>query len=429
MAGKIVSIKALEILDSRGNPTIEANVELESGVSGWAAVPSGASTGSHEAHELRDGDKGRYEGLGVQNAVRNVNEIIAQNIVGMEATEQRTVDQAMLEVDGTEHKEKLGANAILAVSLAVARAGAAENGMPLFAYLRETFWKEKAGWVMPIPMMNVLNGGKHAVGSVDLQEFMIFPVGAEKVTEAVRWGVEVYQVLKKILHEKGLPVGLGDEGGFMPKMESHRQVLEVLSEAVEKAGFRLGEDFVFALDPAASEVYENGKYELKSEGRSLTNEEMVEMYESWVNEFPVRSIEDGLAEDDWDGFGMMTERLGERIQIVGDDLFVTNPERLQRGIETGVANSILVKLNQIGSLSETVDVINLAMESGYSAVVSHRSGETEDAFIADLVVAANAGQIKTGAPARTDRVAKYNQLMRIEEELGDEAEMAEFVYR
>lgn len=428
-SAKIKDIIALEVLDSRGNPTVKAFVETSTGAVGEALVPSGASTGTHEALELRDGDKSRYGGKGVQKAVTNVTEKIKPALVGKDISQQRQLDETMLELDGHSLKHNLGANAILAVSLAAARAAAQSQQLPLYQYLRQTFWSDLTSWVLPVPMCNVLNGGKHAIGSVDLQEFMVMPVGASSFSEGIRWTAEVYQVLKKIIHDRGLPVGVGDEGGFMPKMESHQQVLELLSTAVEKAGYTLESDFVFTLDPAASEVYENGVYDLKTEGKTFTSAQMVELYQNWVKAYPVRSIEDGLSEDDWDGFKALTKAVGDTVQIVGDDLFVTNPERLQRGIDEKAANSILVKLNQIGSLTETVDVIDLAHSAGMTAIVSHRSGETADTFISDLVVASNAGQIKTGAPARSDRVAKYNRLIEIEHFLGSKAEFAEFPYK
>lgn len=424
----IKNISAQEILDSRGNPTVEAYVELVSGDIGWAAVPSGASTGSHEALELRDGDKNRYQGMGVLNAVSNVNTKIAPILIGQDALNQRELDQKMLILDPTPAKSSLGANSILSVSLAAARAASAYQKQELYKYLRDTFWPEKKDWLLPVPMMNVINGGKHAVGSVDLQEFMIMPIGKNTFTDTLRTGTEVFHTLKKIIHDKGLPVGVGDEGGFMPKMNSHQEVLELMKQAIEKTGYQLERDFVFALDPAATEVYENGKYNLKTEGKLLTSTEMVNLYSSWIQKYPIRSIEDGLAEDDWDGFKLLTSKLGRSVQIVGDDLFVTNPERLQKGIAEKAANSILVKLNQIGTLTETIDVINVAGKAGFTAVVSHRSGETEDSFIADLAVAGNCGQIKTGAPSRTDRIVKYNRLLRIEHHLKGNSTMAKFPF-
>lgn len=424
----ITNISALEILDSRGNPTVEAVVTSSTGLSASASVPSGASTGSHEAHELRDQDKQRYYGKGVLKAVANIHEQILPALKGMEVTDQRLIDQTMLDLDGSEHKRNLGANAILAVSLAAARVGALTQSMPLYQYLRQTYWSQLSEWILPVPMFNLLNGGKHAVGSVDLQEFMIMPVGAPDFPNGLRWTAEVYLQLKKIIHTMGLPVGIGDEGGFMPKMESHEQVLELLAQAIYDAGYQLNTDFVFALDPASTEVYDSGKYHLKTEGKVLTSAEMIDLYASWQAKFPIRSIEDGLAEDDWAGFKSLTKKLGDKVQIVGDDLFVTNPTRLERGIKEQAANSILVKLNQIGSLTETADVVSQAHAAGFTAVISHRSGETEDNFIADLVVASNAGQIKTGAPARSDRVAKYNRLLRIQAELGDKAGFAKFPF-
>ncbi len=418
---KIKKVEAMEILDSRGNPTLEARVYTTSGHMGWAAVPSGASTGTHEALEMRDGDKKRYGGKGVLKAVKNVNIKIAKGVKGLKVDDQRGIDEKMMELDGTKDKSRLGANAMLSVSMAVSRAAAVSKGMSLYRYLRKSLWGSKSGWVVPTPMFNVLNGGKHAIGSVDLQEFMIMPVGAKSFAEGLRWGAEIFQVLKKILHGKGLPVGVGDEGGFMPKLKSHKQVLDLLIEAIEKAGYRPGKEVAIALDPAASEVYEKGKYVLKTEGKKLSSEEMVGMYDQWVKKYPIVSIEDGLDEDDWQGFKLQTEKMGDRIQVMGDDLYVTNIERLKRGIEEKTTNSILIKLNQIGTVTETVGAIDMALKSGMTAVVSHRSGETEDTYIADFVVAAGTGQIKTGAPSRSERVGKYNQLMRIEKELGKRA--------
>lgn len=415
---KIQSIKALEILDSRGNPTVEAILTTTTGLLAKASVPSGASTGTHEACELRDEDKKRYGGKGVLKAVANVEQVIAPALKGQVVTHQQEIDKRMLELDGDEYKRNLGANAILAVSLAAARAAAQAEELPLYQYLRQTYWPKLNDWQLPVPMCNLLNGGKHAVGSVDLQEFMVMPSGAVSFSAGLRSTVEVYHQLKKIIHDQGLPVGIGDEGGFMPKMPSHQAVLELLVEAVKAASYQIGSDFVFALDPAASEVFSDGKYHLKTEGREMTSQEMIDLYTNWSKKFPIKSIEDGLAEDDWAGFKELTKTLGDRVQIVGDDLFVTNPVRLERGIKEKAANSILVKLNQIGSLTETADVITMAHKAGMTAVVSHRSGETEDSFIADLVVASNAGQIKTGAPARSDRVSKYNRLLEIEAELG-----------
>ncbi|MGB9679906.1 MAG: phosphopyruvate hydratase [Thermoanaerobacteraceae bacterium] len=410
----IIDIYAREILDSRGNPTVEVEVELDSGAIGRAGVPSGASTGAFEAVELRDGDKTRYMGMGVLKAVQNVNDIIAPEIIGMEAEDQVSIDNAMIELDGTPNKAKLGANAILGVSLAVAKAAAEESGLPLYQYIGGVNSK-----VMPVPMMNILNGGKHADNNVDIQEFMIMPVGAENFHDALRMCSEVYHNLKNVLHSKGLGTTVGDEGGFAPNLTSNEEAIEVIIEAIEKTGYIPGEDIALALDPASTEMYkEDGKYHFEGEGIVRTSIEMVDFWEKLVDKYPIISIEDGLAEEDWDGWKLMTERLGKKIQIVGDDLFVTNTKRLSKGINMGVANSILIKLNQIGTLTETLDAIEMAKRAGYTAVVSHRSGETDDSTIADLVVAVNAGQIKTGAPARIDRVAKYNQLLRIEEALG-----------
>ncbi|MDI3312223.1 MAG: phosphopyruvate hydratase [Thermoanaerobacterium sp.] len=410
----IVDVYAREILDSRGNPTVEVEVELDSGAVGRAAVPSGASTGQFEAVELRDGDNNRYLGKGVLKAVENVNEKIAPEIIGMDAIDQVAIDKAMIDLDGTPNKSNLGANAILGVSLAVAKAAAEEVGLPLYQYLGGVNAK-----VLPVPMMNILNGGKHADNNVDIQEFMIMPVGAQSFHEALRTCAEVFHNLRSVLKSKGLSTTVGDEGGFAPNLTSNEEAIQVILEAIQKAGYVPSEDVAIALDPASSEMYkEDGKYHFDGEGVVRTSEEMVDYWEQLVNKYPIVSIEDGLAEEDWNGWKLLTERLGKRIQLVGDDLFVTNTERLSRGIKMGVANSILIKLNQIGTLTETLDAIEMAKKAGYTAVVSHRSGETEDSTIADLVVAVNAGQIKTGAPSRTDRVVKYNQLMRIEEGLG-----------
>ena len=411
-------VYAREVLDSRGNPTVEVEVALESGAVGRAIVPSGASTGAFEAVELRDGDKGRYIGKGVEKAVANVNEIIAPELEGMDAFDQPAVDALMIELDGTHNKGKLGANAILGVSMAVARAAAEELGLPLFQYIGGVNAKQ-----LPVPMMNILNGGEHADNSVDVQEFMILPVGAKSFREGLRMGAEVFHSLKKVLSERGLACGVGDEGGFAPNLGSNREALELIVEAIEKAGYKPGDDVKLGLDVAATEMYdkETKLYDLKHEGKKLTAEQMVDLYEEWVNNFPIVTIEDGLDEEDWDGWKLLTERLGKKLQLVGDDLFVTNTERLERGIEAGVANSILIKVNQIGTITETLDAIEMAKRAGYTAVISHRSGETEDTTIADLAVAVNAGQIKTGAPSRTDRVAKYNQLLRIEEMVGEQA--------
>lgn len=413
MSTIIDEVIAREILDSRGNPTIEVDVYLEDGTLGRAAVPSGASTGAYEAVELRDGDKDRYGGKGVLTAVDNVNNILAPEITGYDVTDQLGVDRAMIELDGTPNKGKLGANAILGVSMAVAKAAAEAMGLPLYQYLGGT-----NGKIMPVPMMNILNGGKHADNNVDIQEFMVMPVGAPDFAGALRMGVEVYHQLKSVLKKKGLNTAVGDEGGFAPMLGSNEEALAVIVEAITAAGYKPGEDLMLAIDAAATEFYKDGKYVFEAEGKSRTAEEMVEYYAMLAGKYPIISIEDGLAEDDWEGWRRLTESLGGKVQIVGDDLFVTNTERLAKGIRSGVANSILIKLNQIGTITETLDAIEMAKQAGYTAVVSHRSGETEDATIADLVVATNAGQIKTGAPARTDRVAKYNQLLRIEEEMG-----------
>ena len=414
----IESVYAREVLDSRGNPTVEVEVVLESGAEGRAIVPSGASTGAFEAVELRDGDKGRYLGKGTQNAVNNVNTIIAPELEGLESTDQPGIDALLLELDGTPNKGKLGANAILGVSMAVARASAEELGLPLFQYIGGVNAKQ-----LPVPMMNILNGGEHADNSVDVQEFMILPVGAPTFKEGLRMGAEVFHSLKKVLSERGLACGVGDEGGFAPNLGSNREALELIVEAIKAAGYEPGKDVMLGLDVAASEMYneETKKYVLAGEGKELTAAEMVDLYEDWTTNFPIITIEDGLDEEDWDGWKVLTERLGKKVQLVGDDLFVTNTERLERGIEAGVANSILIKVNQIGTITETLDAIEMAKRAGYTAVISHRSGETEDTTIADLAVAVNAGQIKTGAPSRTDRVAKYNQLLRIEETVGAQA--------
>ena len=411
-------VYAREVLDSRGNPTVEVEVALESGAEGRAIVPSGASTGAFEAVELRDGDKSRYLGKGTQNAVNNVNTIIAPELEGLDAFDQPGIDGLLLELDGTPNKGKLGANAILGVSMAVARAAANELGLPLFQYIGGVNAKQ-----LPVPMMNILNGGEHADNNVDVQEFMILPVGAPCFKEGLRMGAEVFHALKKVLGEKGLACGVGDEGGFAPNLGSNREALELIVEAIKAAGYEPGKDVMLGLDVAASEMYneETKKYVLAGEGKELTAAEMVDLYEDWTTNFPIITIEDGLDEEDWAGWKVLTERLGKKVQLVGDDLFVTNTERLERGIEAGVANSILIKVNQIGTITETLDAIEMAKRAGYTAVISHRSGETEDTTIADLAVAVNAGQIKTGAPSRTDRVAKYNQLLRIEETVGAQA--------
>ena len=415
----IADIVAREILDSRGNPTIEVDVVLDSGASGRAAVPSGASTGAHEAVELRDADPTRYGGKGVRQAVANAEGAILDAIAGMDPTEQVRIDETMIDLDGTPNKARLGANAILAVSLAVAKAAAAELGMPLYRYVGGAYAR-----TLPVPMMNIVNGGKHADNPIDIQEFMIQPVGAASVAEAVRMGAEVFHALKKALHDAGHNTNVGDEGGFAPNLKSADEALSFIVASIEKAGYRPGEDIVLCLDPASTEFFENGRYELKGEGKSLTSAEMVAYYADLAARYPIVSIEDGLAEDDWDGWKLMTERMGDKLQLVGDDLFVTNPERLKRGIAAKTANSILVKVNQIGTLTETLEAVETAHRAGYTAVMSHRSGETEDATIADLAVATNCGQIKTGSLARSDRTAKYNQLIRIEQELAGAARFA-----
>lgn len=415
----IVDVVAREILDSRGNPTVEADILLESGVLGRAAVPSGASTGSREAIELRDGDKGRYLGKGVTQAVEHVNTEIAEAILGLDVEEQSFIDQMLIDLDGTENKSRLGANAMLAVSLACARAAAEEAGLPLYRYLGG------AGPMrLPVPMMNVVNGGAHADNNVDMQEFMILPVGRPTFAEALRCGAEVFHTLKKLLHDAGHSTNVGDEGGFAPNLKSNEEALGFIMKAIEKAGYKPGEDVCLGLDCAASEYYKDGRYNLASEGRALTSAEMVDYLAAWVDKYPIITIEDGFAENDWEGWTLQTEKLGRRIQLVGDDVFVTNPGILREGIAKGVANSILIKVNQIGTLSETFEAIDMARRAAYSTVISHRSGETEDAFIADLAVGSNAWQIKTGSASRSDRIAKYNQLLRIEEELGDDARYA-----
>ena len=415
-AARIARIHGREILDSRGNPTIEVEVVLESGQFGWAAVPSGASTGAHEAVELRDGDKTRYGGKGVLKAVGHVNEEIAGALRGADATDQRGIDERLINLDGTANKSRLGANAVLGASLAAARAAALATGQPLYRYLaagREL--------MMPVPMMNILNGGRHAQTKVDFQEFMVVPAGAPSFSEGLRWGAEVFHALKDILHQRGLSTGQGDEGGFAPELEANEDAMRLLVEAIERSGHQPGRDLFIALDPAASEFYREGHYELTGEGRSLEAGELIDRWAGWLDRYPVISIEDGLAEDDWEGWRLLTSKLGKRVQLVGDDIFVTNVVRLRRGIENGIANSILIKVNQIGTLTETLETMATARGAGYSTVISHRSGETEDTFIADLAVATEAGQIKTGAPSRSERVAKYNRLLRIEEEVGSTA--------
>ena len=415
----IESVSAREVLDSRGNPTVAVEVRLFDGTLGWAAVPSGASTGAHEALELRDGDKGRYGGLGVLKAVENVNTRIAPAIKGMSALEQEAVDQAMLHMDGTPNKANLGANAILGVSIAVAHAAASYLGVPLYRHIGG-----EGARTLPVPMMNILNGGKHAADSTDLQEFMVLPVGAQSFAHALRMGAEVYQSLKRVLKREGLNTSVGDEGGFAPSLRANSDAVELILAAIEAAGYRPGVDCYLALDPAATEFYQDGRYVLAREGLALSPAEMVDYYARWAASYPLISIEDGMAEDDWEGWCMLMEKVGERVQLVGDDLYVTNVERLERGIAQRASNSILIKLNQIGTLTETLAAIDMAQRAGWTAVVSHRSGETEDTTIADLAVARNTGFIKTGAPCRSERVAKYNRLLRIEEELGDGARYA-----
>ena len=412
----ITEVYAREILDSRGNPTVEVEVILEDGAVGRAAVPSGASTGVHEAVELRDGDKERYLGKGVTKAVDNVNDIIAEALIGLEATRQTEIDELLVRLDGTPNKGRLGANAILGVSMAVARAAASSVGLPLYLYLGGVAAKE-----LPVPMMNILNGGEHADNNVDIQEFMIMPVGAKSFSEALRMNAEIYHNLKALLKEKGLSTALGDEGGFAPNLKNNAEAIEVILEAVVKAGYKPEKDIVIALDVASSELYKDGKYHLEGEGLVKTSEEMVDYLADLCEKYPIISIEDGLAEDDWAGWKLLTKKIGKKVQLVGDDLFVTNEERLVQGINKGVANAILIKVNQIGTLTETFNAIETAKRAGYTCIISHRSGETEDTTLADIAVAVNAGQIKTGAPARTDRVAKYNQLLRIEEDLGKAA--------
>ena len=412
----IVDVIGREILDSRGNPTVEADVLLESGIIGRAAVPSGASTGSREAMELRDGDKSRYGGKGVMQAVENVNTEICEAIIGVDATEQTFIDQTLLDLDGTENKSRLGANAMLAVSMAVARAAAEESGLPLHRYLGGA-----GAMAMPVPMMNVINGGAHADNGLDMQEFMLVPVGAESFREALRCGSEIFHMLRKLLSNRGLATAVGDEGGFAPRLPRHEAAIQIILEAIEAAGYRPGEDVALALDCASSEFYEDGEYTLRSEGLKLKAPEFADYLAAWVDKYPIISIEDGMSENDWDGWKILTDKLGSRVQLVGDDLFVTNTKYLKRGIEQGIANSILIKVNQIGTLTETLAAIEMAKRARYTAVISHRSGETEDTTIADIAVATNAMQIKTGSLSRSDRLAKYNQLLRIEEDLGDTA--------
>ncbi len=412
----IIDLHAREILDSRGNPTVEVDILLEDGSFGRAAVPSGASTGAHEAVELRDGDKDRYLGKGVMRAVDAANTEIAEAILGLDAEDQRDIDGAMIALDGTDNKGRIGANAILGTSMAVAKAAANARGLPLYSYIGGV-----SAHVLPVPMMNIINGGEHADNPIDIQEFMIMPVGADSLAEAVRWGAEVFHTLKTKLHEKGLATSVGDEGGFAPDLASTRDALDFIMASIEQAGFTPGEEMALALDCASTEFYRDGKYQISGENLSLSGEEMAEYLDKLCRDYPIRSIEDGMAEDDFEGWKALTDRIGNTVQLVGDDLFVTNPARLSDGIERGLANSLLVKVNQIGTLSETLDAVSIANRAGYTAVMSHRSGETEDATIADLAVATNCGQIKTGSLARSDRLAKYNQLIRIEEELGDSA--------
>ena len=412
----IVDIVGREVLDSRGNPTVECDVLLESGVMGRAAVPSGASTGSREAIELRDGDKSRYLGKGVLKAVENINTEIAEAVLGLDAAEQAFLDKTLIDLDGTENKGRLGANAMLAVSMAVARAAAEEAGLPLYRYFGGS-----TSMQMPVPMMNVINGGAHANNNLDIQEFMILPVGAPSFREAIRWGAEVFHALKKIIHDKGMSTAVGDEGGFAPSVDGHEAAIQLILEAIDKAGYTAGEQIALGLDCAASEFYKDGKYHLEGEGLQLTAEQWTDMLATWVDKYPIISIEDGMHEGDWDGWAHLTERLGQKVQLVGDDLFVTNTKILKEGIRKGIANSILIKINQIGTLTETFEAIEMAKRAGYTAVISHRSGETEDSTIADIAVGLNALQIKTGSMSRSDRMAKYNQLLRIEEDLGDVA--------
>jgi enolase len=416
VVSKIIDVRGREILDSRGNPTVEADVILESGIIGRAAVPSGASTGQREAVELRDGDKARYLGKGVLKAVSAVNGELRDAVIDMDAADQQQIDQKLIDTDGTENKSRLGANALLAISMASARAAALDAGLPLYKYLGG-----KDATTMPVPMMNIINGGSHADNSVDFQEFMVIPVGAPSISEAIRYGAEIFHALKKVLTDRGLSTTVGDEGGFAPDLPSNESAIEIILEAIANAGFVAGKDIMLGLDTASSEFFEDGKYVLASEGRSLSSEQLVALFESWVNKYPIISIEDGMDENDWGGWKLLTERLGDRVQLVGDDLFVTNTKSLEQGISKSIANSILIKVNQIGTLTETLAAITMAKDAGYTAIVSHRSGETEDTTIADLAVATSAGQIKTGSLSRSDRVAKYNQLIRIEAELGERA--------
>lgn len=425
---KISSVVAYEVLDSRGNPTIEAELRTENGQVARAAVPSGASTGAHEAHELRDENPKRYGGKGVQQAVNNVNQVIAPKVSGMSVLDQAMLDQTMIELDGTPTKSQLGANAILAVSMAAIRAAALVNQQPLYAQIASLFGTQPDQYQLPIPMMNVLNGGKHAIKSSDFQEYMIMPIGAPTLSEAVRWGAEIFHALGKLLKKQGFATTVGDEGGYAPSLGTNQAPLDLILEAIAAAGYQPGQQVAIALDPAASELYQDNHYQLTAESTQLTTQQMVQKYQEWVEKYPIVSIEDGLAEDDWEGWQQLTAAIGQKTQIVGDDLFVTNIDRLQQGIDQKAGNSILIKLNQIGTVSESIAAIQLAQKHGYTAVVSHRSGETEDAFIADFVVGAGTGQIKTGSLSRSDRVAKYNQLMRIEHQLGDRAQLASFPF-
>jgi enolase len=422
----IFSITAQEILDSRGNPTVYCKVSTQDGVTGWSAVPSGASTGKYEALELRDKDPFRYNGLGVQHAVYTINNTIHHALHNRSIVDQKEIDRLLIELDATENKQRLGANSMLAVSLATARCAAAYVQKPLYLYLRSLYWSKETDWLMPIPLLNVVNGGKHAAGSVDMQEFMIVPHGATTFNDALRWGAEIYHTLKSVLKSRKYYVGVGDEGGYMSTFSSHRMVLDLLVEAIRKAGYKPGEHVSIALDPAASEFYEEGRYYLSTEKEYVSSEDMIALFTAWTAHYPIISIEDGLAEDDWTGFSQLTKQLGNRVQIVGDDLFVTNINRIQKGIQEHAATAVLIKPNQIGTLTETADAIVLAQNNGLNTVVSHRSGETEDSFIADLSVASNSGQIKSGAPARTERLVKYNRLLIIEKELADQSKFASF---
>lgn len=413
----IFSIKAYEILDSRGNPTIYCRVSTRDGIAGWSAIPSGASTGEYEAHELRDHDMHRYQGKGVQHAIYTIERQIYHALKDRNVLDQAEIDQTLIALDGTDFKSSLGANAMLAVSMAVSRCAASYLRKPLFKYLRTMYWSGESTWTMPIPFFNIFNGGRHATGSVDMQEFMVVPHGATRFSEALRWGADIYQTLKKILLTHNLPVGVGDEGGFMPRVASHRKVLDLITQAIEQAGYKPGVHVSIALDPAASEFYRNGTYHLSVEHAQLSSQELIALYAAWKTKYPIVSIEDGLSEEDWEGFQHMTKLLSSRIQIVGDDLFATNPKRMKKGIDMQAATATIIKPNQIGTLTETVEAINIAREHGMKTIISHRSGDTEDSFISDLAVACNAGQIKAGAPARTERVAKYNRLLLIEHEL------------